>query len=61
MPLMVSEPVISTDPVNCCTSASSLPNIFEPLLYITLEVTVCTTRVWAVTVLVTRRFDAVAF
>jgi hypothetical protein len=40
---------------------SSLPNIFEPLEYTTDDVTVCTTRVWAVIVLFTRRLDAVAF
>ena len=59
--LRASDPVIVTLPVNWCVLVSCVPNLVDPVTKSTDDVIVCTTRVCAVIVLLTRRFDAVAF
>ena len=58
-PLTPKLPVTVTEPVNCCVLVNWLPNMFDPEEYITDEVIVWITNVWAVTVPVIKALDAV--
>ena len=59
LPFTDSDPVIETEPVNTCVFERLLPNTLDPELYITEELTVCTTRVCAVKVPFINADDAV--
>ena len=61
MLVVKADPVIETDPVNCCVLVKLFPKIFEPEEYTIEEVIVWTTNVWAVIVPVNSAFEPVMF